>query len=296
MVLPVFLIRRASWMEGCSPRGSGGYGLVVGAATEADIGEGRNSAGGQSDSFPPGSAGPGAPDRLLTERERIASKLEERMDGPVAALGVVFVLVVLADTVADPRGNLGLALTVAGWLLWGVFAFEFALRMVAAPSTWRFLRRNWWQLVFLVLPFLRFARVLSRLRVARLSRVGRVVSSAVRGTRTAAVTLSSRIAWLAAATVIVILAGSQVLYEANAFEQYWDAVHAVALATITGQPLGRDTTAARLADVVLSLYSVVVFATLAGMLGAFFLERRGEHRGDEVGPVSAREGSRSDVR
>ncbi len=189
------------------------------------------------------------------------------MDAPVAALGAVFVLVVLAENVADPRGKLGAALAVAGWLLWGVFAFEFALRMVIASSTWGFLRRNWWHLAFLVLPLLRFAQVLARLRLARIGPMGRVVSSAVRGTRTAAVTLSSRVAWLAAATAIVILAASQILYGTGAFDRYGEALHTVALATITGEPLGRD--------------------GAAGMLGAFFLQRSGEQNVDDVGPVSA---------
>ncbi len=45
------------------------------------------------------------------------------------------------------------------------------------------------------------------------------------------------------------------------------------MATVTGEP----TTVAgvgRLLDVVLAGYSVVVFATLAGIVGAFLIERR----------------------
>jgi voltage-gated potassium channel len=269
-----------------------GTDALVRAANQLDAGQERDP-GRHHDPSGPAREVPAR--RSPTGPERMASLLEERLDGPVAALGVVFVLVVLADNVVEPRGTLAVALTVAGWVLWGVFALEFALRMVVAPSTWGFLRRNWWQLVFLVLPFLRFARVLARLRLARVGRVGRVVSSAVRGTRSAALTLSSRIAWLGAATIIVILAASQVLYEAGAFETYGEALHAAALATITGEPLGRDGAAARLADVVLSLYSVVVFATLAGMLGAFFLER-GEPGATEPVPTTTAEERRTDGR
>ena len=270
-------------------------------ATDIDVGEERPTQGPHLQASSPvlatGSAPGGLLKRAPTERERVAAHLEERMDGPVAALGVVFVLVVLAENVADPRGKLAAVLAVAGWLLWAVFAFEFALRMVIAPSTWGFLRRNWWQLAFLVLPFLRFARVLARLRLARVGRVGRVVSSAVRGTRSATVTLSSRVAWLAAATAIVILAGSQILYQTGAFDRYGEALHAVALATITGEPLGRDAAAAQLADVLLSLYSVVVFAALAGMLGAFFFQRGGEQqRHDDIGPSEAPAPRRTDDR
>lgn len=207
--------------------------------------------------------------RPPTERERVARELSERMDGPVTALGIIFLLVVLADTVARPTGALAVALTVASWAIWAVFAAEFALRMVIAPSTWGFLRRNWWQLVFLVVPFLRFARIL-----ARVARLGRVVSSAVRTTRTARAQLSGRLGWLAAVTTIVVLSASQVLYEFGGYDRYGAALHDAALATINGEPLGVDSGFADVLEVGLALYSVVVFATLAGTVGAYFLEGR----------------------
>jgi voltage-gated potassium channel len=213
--------------------------------------------------------------REPSERERISEELSERLDGPVTALGIIFLLLVLADTVAQPSGALATAFDVASWAIWAVFVLEFVLRAIVAPSTWGFLRRNWWQLVFLVVPFFRFARILARLRLARL---GRVVSSAVRTTRTAGATLSSRLGWLGAVTAIVILSSSQVLYEFAPYDRYGDALHDAALATITGEPLGVESGLAQVLEVGLALYSVVVFATLAGVLGAYFLEGRGGSR------------------
>lgn len=213
-----------------------------------------------------------------TDRERMAARIGEVMDGPVTVLGVIFLLVVVADTVGRPTGALAVALDVVGWMLWAVFAAEFVIRAVVAPSAWGFLRRHWWQLIFLVFPFLRFARVLARLRVARL---GRVVASAVRSSRSAGATLSSRVAWLAAVTAIVILSGSQALYEFGGVGSYGDALHRTALATITGEPIAAGSGVARVLEVALALYSVVVFAALAGMLGAFFLERRAPSDGGD---------------
>lgn len=210
--------------------------------------------------------------RPAAERERVAIELSERMDGPVTALGVIFLLIVLVDTVIRPEDVLAVVFDVAGWLLWAVFVLEFVLRAVVAPSTWAFLRRNWWQVVFLAVPFLRFVRIL-----ARVARLGRVVSSAVRTTRSATATLSSRLGWLSAATAIVVLAASQILYEFASYERYADALHDATLATITGEPTGLDSAAARVLEVLLALYSVVVFATLAGVLGAYFL-RAGQDR------------------
>lgn len=209
--------------------------------------------------------------RPPAERDRLAHDIADRMDGPVTVLGVLFLLVVLAGTVTEPGTGVARALEVVGWVLWAVFAAEFVVRAWVAPSTVGFLRRSWWQLIFLALPFFRFFRVLARLR---LGRAGRVVSAAVRSTRTAGVQLSSRLGWLSAVTGIVVLASSQLLYELGRFGSYGDALHAAALATITGEPLGRPDALSRLIEVVLAVYSVVVFATLAGVLGAYFLERR----------------------
>lgn len=201
------------------------------------------------------------------ERERAARDLALRLDRPLSVLGLVFLLVVVGDGLSDdPR--LQLALSVAGWVLWAVFAGEFALRLYVAPRRGRFLRHNWWQLVFLVVPFLRFLRLLWVLRTLR---VGRVLGAAVRGSRSAGRLLSSRLGWLAATTTVLVLAISQVLYVAGAYGSYATALYETALATITGEPLTADTWLARGLTVLLALYSLAVVATLAATLGAWFL-------------------------
>lgn len=204
-------------------------------------------------------------------REAWADELLDRLTPFMSALSIVFLLVVLGEQFAAPGSAMDHALTVGGWSLWAVFVAEFVVRLVVAPDRGRFLRRNWWQVLFLVLPFLRFLRLL---RAVRLLRTGRVMSSAVRSTRTAANLLGGRVAWLAVMSAIVALSASQLLYAFSGFAAYGDALHAAALATITGEPLGRDDSFSRTLDVVLATYSVVVFATLAGSLGAFFLQPR----------------------
>ena len=209
------------------------------------------------------------------ERERGIELLAARLDTPLSVLGVVFLLVVLGQNTTSSPG-LQRAFAVAGWVLWAVFLAEFLLRLWLAPSKRRFWKRNWWQVVFLVLPMLRFVRALALLRVVRAGRVlrvvraGGVVSSAVRSSRSSARLLSSRIGWVAAVSAIVVLASSQLLYTYGIYDEYADALHAAALATIGGQPLGRPDGLAKVVEVLLIAYSVAVFAALAGSLGAFF--------------------------
>ncbi|PPK92671.1 voltage-gated potassium channel [Kineococcus xinjiangensis] len=223
-----------------------------------------------------------------------AELLARRLDTPMSVLGVVFLLVVLGQSLAqDPR--LATALTVAGWVLWLVFALEFALRAYVAPDRGRFWRRNWWQLVFLLLPFLRFVRALSLLRfirAGRVLRVGGVLSASIRGSRSAGRLLSSRVSWLGVLTAVVILGSSQALYLLGSYDDYAAALHAAALATIAGNTLSAPGTFARVLEVALAVYSVAIFATLAGALGAYFLEQR-EKPAPEPTPEPAQEATGS---
>ncbi|WP_208325855.1 hypothetical protein [Amycolatopsis arida] len=205
-----------------------------------------------------------SPPRETEDRQEWAEQLAGRIDRPMSVLGLLFLLVVLGQAVAeDPP--LVTVLSVAGWLLWLVFVAEYALRLYVAPRRVAFLRRTWWQLAFLVVPFLRF------LRLARLGRVARLVSSVVRGSRSAGRLLSSRLAWLASLSAIVALAASQLLYSTGGYPSYAEALHDASLATVVGEPLTAPGGLARVVEVVLAAYSVVVFATLAAALGAYFL-------------------------
>lgn len=213
-------------------------------------------------------------------RERSVELLAARLDRPMSVLGVIFLLVVLGQNVATSPG-VQRAFAVLGWVLWAVFVGEFLLRLWLAPSRLGFLRRSWWQVLFLVLPMLRFLRVVALLRVVRAGRVlrvvrvGGVVGSAVRSSRSAARILSSRLGWVAAVSAIVVLAGSQLLFTLGYYDDYGDALHAAALATVSGEPLGLDPGLAKGIEVALIIYSVAVFAALAGSLGAYFVEQQG---------------------
>lgn len=198
-------------------------------------------------------------------------ELEARFTPIASALGVLFVLVVIGENLADDPA-LRTALLAAGWMIWGVFVVEFAVRAIVAPSTARFFRRNWWQIIFLVLPFLRFV---AALRLARMARAGRIVGSALRGTRSAGQVLRSRIIWLGTIHAIVVLTASQLLFEFGAGgAPYGRVLHGVAIASVAGEPLALGTGLSEVMDVVLATYSVAVFASAAGTLGAYFVERR----------------------
>lgn len=216
-----------------------------------------------------------------SERDATLHGLARRLDKPMGALGVIFVLLVLGQALARDPG-VSAALTVASWVLWAVFVAEFALRAwLARHQARQFWRRNWWQVIFLAVPFLRFARAATALRAAR---AGGVITAAVRGSRSAGRLLTDRLAWLAIITTTVILTVGQLLVLAGAYRGYGEALHDVALTTITGEPLRSPNTLAQIVELPLAVYSVVVFGTLAGALGAYFLSNDPGNTKDQPPP------------
>ena len=222
------------------------------------------------------------------QREIWSEELLDRLTPLMSALSVLFLLVVIGEYFARPGSPLSAGLTITGWTLWAAFVAEFVARFVVAPDTRKFLGRNWWQIIFLVLPFLRILRLARSLRFLR---TGRVLSSAVRSSRSAQRILGGRIAWLAVVSGITILASSQLLYEFGGYAKYGDALRAATLAAVTGEPFAPNDAFAQLLELVLVAYSVVVFATLAGAIGAFFLraERHRRERTDEAAQYAGRQ-------
>lgn len=208
-----------------------------------------------------------------THREALAERVACRLDLPVTAAGVLLVLVVIADNLTPSDSALSDVWTISAWILWALFALEFVARLVIAPSTTAFLRRNWWQLAFLVVPFLRFLRAFTRA-----ARFGRLASTSLRTTRTANRTLAGRIGWLLGVSVGTVLGASEILFAYGPSMTYADALHGASMGAIGGEPIDAPGTVARVLEVLLVLHATVIFAALAGSLGAYFLERRGGSR------------------
>ncbi|MFF0988839.1 hypothetical protein [Kocuria nitroreducens] len=238
--------------------------------------------------------------RPVEEAEQLglAEGIARRLDRPMGVLGILFLFVVLGQLLAEEPGLVAV-LNVVGWLFWAVFVGEFLLRAYIARFSVRFWKRNWWQVLFLLLPFLRFIRALQAarlLRLTRLTRAGGVLSAGVRGSRSAGKLLSSRIGWLAATTGVVVLVSSQLLYVLGYYAEYGPALSDAAMSTVTGRELGAQGGFPRVLEVALALYSVAVFATLAGSVGAYFLrgesseKSNGEVNGEPDGGAAATEG------
>jgi voltage-gated potassium channel len=228
------------------------------------------------------------PDEEPTRRERLAAIIEDRLDIPMAVLAVVWAGLVAYDLVAPAALREDLAL--AGNVIWGVFVVEFVLKLSVSGRPLRFLRRRWPSVLFLLLPALRMLRVIRAVRALRALPAARVIGSSYRAVGTARNLLQGRLTFLLTATGIAIFSSAQMLYllergRAGGVDRLGDALWWAANLAMTGNLVFDPVTLlGRVLAVVLAAYSVVVFASVAATLGAFFIEARAERAAIEEDP------------
>jgi voltage-gated potassium channel len=223
------------------------------------------------------------PDDAPTGRERLAELIEDRLDVPMAVLAVVWTALVAYELIAPPetRGTLALI----GNVIWGVFALELVAKLVVAGNPFVFLRRRWPSLLFLALPALRMLRVLRAVRALRVLPAARVVGSSYRAIGTARSLLGGRLAFLVVVSLVVVFGSAQLLVLAEGGRDagsLGDALWWAANLAISGNLVFEPSNAAsRIISVVLAAYAVVVFASVAATLGAYFIESRAERAAAE---------------
>jgi voltage-gated potassium channel len=220
------------------------------------------------------------PDEEPSARERAAALVEQRLDIPMAVLAVVWAGLVAYELVAPARQRDALALV--GNLVWLVFVVEFVAKLWVSGNPVRFLRRRWPSVLFLVLPALRVLRVVRALRVVRLLPAARVVGSSYRAIGTARSLLGGRLVSLVVISAVVVLSGGQLLFLTERVaggrppglgDALWWSANLALSGNLVFEP---ESLLSRLVSVLLGIYAVVVFASVAAALGAFLIESRAE--------------------
>ena len=207
----------------------------------------------------------------------------ERADPFMAWLGVLFALLVGYDIAVDLGPGATRAVTIASWAIWAVFATELGAKLWIAPNRLRFLRRHWFQVIGLLVPWLRFLRFIRLLRAGRALPAARIVSSSYRSAGAARLLLRSRLAYLGAIAVVASIAVAELAYlfersEPNGiFSSFGDALlwSAAAVIALHADPTPAST-GGRIAMLVGFAVGAVVVASLAGMVGAFLVDDRRE--------------------
>ncbi len=137
-------------------------------------------------------------------------------------------------------------------------------------------------MLFLALPLLRILRLLRAVRALRALPLIRVIGSGYRTIGSARLLLGGRLAYVVAVTVTVVFAGGQMLYLLEPSPATGGGGLAEALWWSANLAIGGNymfepaTLGGRLVCVLLVAYAVVVFASVAASVGAFFIDVRNE--------------------
>jgi voltage-gated potassium channel len=213
----------------------------------------------------------------------------ERLDPFMAWLGLVFALVVGYQFVVDLRPPADRALEVVSWVVWAIFGLEFLAHLWLAPKKGTYVRRHWLQVVMLFVPALRVLRFVRLLRVGRALPAARVLSSSYRSAGSARRLVQSRLGYVGALATIVGLAVAQLgwYFEQSqarpAFDSFGDAAlwAASVVVALQGDPVPTSL-GGRLVMVAGFVFGLIVITSLAGVLGAYFVEEaRTRQQGEE---------------
>lgn len=199
------------------------------------------------------------------------SEWESRAEWPLIGTAVVF-LIAYSWQVLQISAPAWLAnvLEALIWITWIVFAVEYAVRLLLARRKWRFLKRNVFDLLTVLLPLLR------PLRAVRLLIVVRVLNRRVRGSLRGkvGVYVSSLTALVGYCAALAVYDAERAAPDSN-IQSFPDALWWV-LTTLTTVGYGDHyptTWEGKLVAAALMVGGIALLGTMTGMIATWFLER-----------------------
>jgi voltage-gated potassium channel len=128
---------------------------------------------------------------MRTERRQEALIALERLtEIPMLVLSLAMLPLLLAPLVLDVSADIEDTILVADWTIWAVFALELVAKTYLAPQRSQYLRAHWFDVLIVVLPFLRPLRVVRSARALRVFTLARLLSVGARTTHSTRSVLS----------------------------------------------------------------------------------------------------------
>lgn len=223
------------------------------------------------------------PGTLDSERSELLARVAAAMDGPMTVLGLVWLVLIVVELVAEPTRWI----TVATQVIWALFVAQFLLELLIAPSKLAYLRRHWLSVLALLVPALRAVRLLRVVRVLRAARglrLFRVVSSANRAMRTLSRVMGRRgLGYVLVLTLFVNVLGAAGMYALErdvpgsgltgfGTSLWWTAM---TLTTMGADTFPR-TPEGRMLGLLLAIYGFTVFGYVTAALASLFVARDAE--------------------
>lgn len=232
-------------------------------------------------------ASPREPGSLDAERERLLRQIEAIGDPLMVALGLVF-LVLLLLQVSSIQLTAGEQAFVdrADDVIYGVFVFDFLLRLLIVPNKRSYLRMNWLLAVSLVLPALRPLRLVRLAPALGSVHAAQFVGGANRALTSLRLMLRGKVfLYLSMITAFNVLVGAGVVMRLDAghpgtpFTSYGEALWwAATLITTVNSSDDPVSAWGRVVAFLMRIYAVGVFGYLTASIASYFVSQVAQTR------------------
>lgn len=198
---------------------------------------------------------------------------------------IIAALATIPVVIFEERGSSAPALLVADWLIWFLFAFDFAVDLRFSTNRRGHVRTHLFDLLIVVLSFPMLPSILALTRLVRLARIFRVV----RLVRIAGVTLRvipalkatlgrHELVYVGLVSGFLVLAGGSLMTVIEPETVKGDVQNAVWWAIVTASTVGYGdisptTTFGRLVAITMMLAGVGLISTLSASIAAYFVDQ-----------------------
>lgn len=231
-------------------------------------------------------------------RDHALATFERKSELPLVVLALAMLPVLVIPLAVGLNSTWQSVFEAIAAAIWVAFALEFLVRLALSRRRWRFILRNWIDVLIISLPFLRplrIARSGRALRLLRLSRLATFITRIGEGARRLLtahqlhyVILATGILTVGAAGLIVPIERSG---EQTSIQDFGDALW-WAFGTVTTVGYGDVvpvTASGRWVAAGLLVCGITLFAAVSANLAAFILERGpASRKGPAADPVIAR--------
>ena len=205
----------------------------------------------------------------LERRTHLYARVERATELPMLVLAAAMVPLILVPLLFDLSTTVEWVLFIGNWVIWAAFAAELAVKSYLAPSWRQYLISHWFDVLIVVLPFLRPLRLLRLIGV--LSRLG-FTSKSILGQRGLGYVLGLGVLVMFGIAGLVLVFEQQ---DASAAITSFPTALWWAAATVTTVGYGEVvpiTPAGRGFGVLLMIVGIGMFGIFTANVAAFFVE------------------------
>jgi voltage-gated potassium channel len=205
---------------------------------------------------------------------------ERAVELPMLLLALLMLPLLLLPEFFDLSPAMREGLLAGEWFIWSAFALELGVKTYLSPSRRKYLVDHWYDVVIVVVPFLRPLRIVRSFRVLRAARAMRLLSYGVRLMQQARAMIVSHglhYAAMVGAGIFLALTGLALVFERDAgganIHTYGDAIW-WGIATITTVGYGDRfpvTTEGRAISVFIMLLGISLFSIVTASIAAMFV-------------------------